>query len=92
MQSSIAGIETIKSFSLEPSQRREWRNLASKSIRRNSARQVSNILVTNLNNTVQQIMTISLVFAGVMLVLDGALSAGAIISCNMLAGKVVSPV
>ena len=92
MQSSIAGIETIKSFSLEPSQRREWRNLASKSIRRNSTRQVSNILVTNLNNTLQQIMTISLVFTGVMLVFDGALSAGAIISCNMLAGKVVSPV
>ena len=37
-------------------------------------------------------MTISLVFTGVMLVLDGSLSAGAIISCNMLAGKVVSPV
>ena len=92
MQSSIAGIETIKSFSLEPSQRREWRNLASKSIRRNSNRQVSNILVTNLNTTLQQIMTISLVFTGVMLVLDGGLSAGSIISCNMLAGKIVSPV
>ena len=92
MQSSISGIETIKSFSLEPSQRREWRNLASKTIRKNSSRQISNILVNHLNSTLQQIMTIALVFTGVMLVLDGGLSAGAIISCNMLAGKVVSPV
>ena len=92
IQSSVAGIETIKSFSLEPSQRREWRNLASKSIRRTSSRQTSNALVTQVSSTLQQIMTIAVVFAGVMLVLDGGLSAGAIISCNMLAGKIVSPV
>ena len=92
IQSSIAGIETVKSFSLEPSQRREWRNLASKTIRQNSKRQHTSIVVNNLNSTLQQIMTICLVFTGVMLVLDGGLSAGAIISCNMLAGKVVTPV
>ena len=92
MQSSVTGIETIKSFSLEPSQRRDWRNLASKTIRQSSSRQNTNILVTNLNSTLQQIMTIALVFSGVMLVLGGSLSAGAIISCNMLAGKVVAPV
>lgn len=92
IQSSVTGIETIKSFSLEPSQRRDWRNLASKTIRQGSNRQYTNMLVTNLNSTLQQIMTIALVFSGVMLVLGGSLSAGAIISCNMLAGKVVAPV
>ena len=37
-------------------------------------------------------MTVAIIFAGVMLVLSGALSAGAIISCNMLGAKVVGPI
>lgn len=92
VQASVAGIETIKAFSLEPTQRREWRQISSSSIRRAVGSQISNLVVTNVNSTLTQVMTIVLVFTGVLLVLGSNLSAGAIISCNMLAGKLVSPV
>ena len=92
VQASVAGIETIKAFSLEPTQRKEWRQISSSSIRRSVAGQIANLAVTNINSTLTQIMTVVLVFTGVLLVLAGSLSAGAIISCNMLAGKLVAPV
>jgi ABC-type bacteriocin/lantibiotic exporter with double-glycine peptidase domain len=40
----------------------------------------------------QQLMTVAVIFSGVMLVFSGSLSAGAIISCNMLGGKITGPV
>ena len=92
IQSSVAGIETVKSFSLESSQRRHWRQVASESILHSGTRDISGLVVKNVTSTLQQIMTICLVFLGVMLVLGGGLSAGAIISCNMLGGKLISPV
>ncbi|MEC7806773.1 MAG: peptidase domain-containing ABC transporter [Pseudomonadota bacterium] len=92
VQASVAGIETIKAFSLEPTQRREWRQISSSSIRRSVSGQIASLAVTNINATLTQVMTVVLVFTGVLLVLAGSLSAGAIISCNMLAGKLVSPV
>ena len=91
IQSSIAGVETIKAFSLEASQRREWRKVSSRSIRQSVQGQISNMIITNLNSTLTQLMTVAIVTTGVLLVLNSGLSAGAIISCNMLGGKLVSP-
>ena len=92
VQASVAGIETIKAFSLEASQRREWRKVSSSSIRQSIQGQISNMIITNVNATLTQLMTVALVTTGVLLVLGSGLSAGAIISCNMLGGKLVSPV
>ena len=91
IQSSIAGVETIKAFSLEASQRREWRKVSSRSIRQSLQGQISNMIITNVNATLTQLMTVAIVTTGVLLVLNSGLSAGAIISCNMLGGKLVSP-
>ena len=92
VQSSVSGIETIKSFSLETSQRRNWRQVSSENMRNTGLREISGLVVSNLTSTLQQIMTICLVFVGVVLALGGSLSAGSIISCNMLGGKLISPV
>ena len=90
-QANIAGIETIKAFSLEASQRREWRKVSSRSIRQSIQGQISSMIITNVNATLTQLMTVAIVTTGVLLVLADGLSAGAIISCNMLGGKLVSP-
>ena len=91
VQSSVAGIETIKAFSLGASQRREWRKVSSRSIRQSIQGQISSMIITNINATLSQLMTVAIVTTGVLLVLGSGLSAGAIISCNMLGGKLVSP-
>ena len=91
IQSSVAGVETIKAFSLGASQRREWRKVSSRSIRQSMQGQISNMIITNVNATLTQLMTVAIVTTGCLLVLNSGLSAGAIISCNMLGGKLVSP-
>ena len=91
IQSSIAGIETVKAFTLEASQRRDWRKASSNSIRQSVKGQITNMVITNINNTLTQLMTIALITTGILLVLNAGLSAGAVISCNMLGGRLVSP-
>ena len=49
------------------------------------------MIITNVNATLSQLMTVAIVTTGCLLVLNSGLSAGAIISCNMLGGKLVSP-
>ena len=91
MRESITGIETIKIFSLENVQRRDWRQISSKTINKNIKRSILNNIIGSINSTLQQSMTICLVFVGVILVMEGNLSAGAIISCNMLGGRITAP-
>ena len=91
IQSSIAGIETVKAFTLESSQRRDWRKASSSSIRQSLKGQITSMVITNINNTLTQLMTIALITTGILLVLNAGLSAGAVISCNMLGGRLVSP-
>ena len=91
VQSSIAGIETVKAFSLEASQRRDWRKASSSSIRQSVKGQITNMVITNINSTLTQLMTIALITTGILLVLNAGLSAGAVISCNMLGARLISP-
>ena len=92
MRESIIGIETIKAFSLEGIQRRDWRQISSQTINRDVKRSVLNNIIGSFSSTLQQSMTICVVFVGVILVMGGNLSAGAIISCNMLGGRLTAPI
>ena len=92
MHESVTGIETIKTFSLEGIQRRDWRQLSAQTIRRKTNRSLLNNILGSINSTLQQSMTICLIFVGVILVMGGNLSAGAIIACSMLGGKIAGPI
>jgi ATP-binding cassette subfamily B protein len=92
LRETIHGIDTVKTLSQEPVQRRLWRDATAKLIRLNdTAAGVSNI-GKNVNATLMNLMTVTIIFTGITLVFAGSLSAGAIISCNMLGAKVVAPV
>ncbi len=92
MRESITGIETIKTFSLEDKQRRDWRQISAQAIHRNTKRTLLNNILGSISSTLQQSMTICLIFVGVILVMGGNLSAGAIIACSMLGGKIAGPI
>jgi len=91
LRETIASIDTVKSLSQESIQRREWRSAAAKSIRRNMDMFKATNTSGSINSTLSSLMTIAIVFTGINLVFAGSLSAGAIISCNMLGAKVVGP-
>ena len=92
MRESISGMETIKTFSLENRQRRDWRQVSAQAIQRGTTKSLLNNIIGSINSTLQQCMTIALIFVGVILVMGGNLSAGAIIACSMLGGKISGPI
>ncbi|HIB20556.1 MAG TPA: ATP-binding cassette domain-containing protein, partial [Rhodospirillales bacterium] len=92
LRETIAGIDSVKTLSQEAIQRREWRSAAAGSIRRNFAMLTTSNMTSAINGTLSSLMTVAIVFTGITLVFAGSLSAGAIISCNMLGGKIVSPI
>ncbi len=92
LRETVGGIDTVKTLSQEPSQRRLWRDATAKHIRMNrSSTEISNV-GKSVNSTLMNLMTVAIIFTGINLVFAGLLSAGAIISCNMLGAKVVTPV
>ena len=92
LRSTIAGIDTVKVFALEDSQRQEWRQSTASSLYAITNRYKISNLSKSMQAVLQQLMTVAVIFSGVMLVFSGSLSAGAIISCNMLGGKITGPV
>ena len=92
LRETVAGIDSVKTLSQEAIQRREWRSAAAGSIRRNVAMSTTTNMTKAINGTLSGLMTVAIVFTGITLVFAGSLSAGAIISCNMLGGKIVSPI
>ncbi len=92
LRETISGIDTVKTLSQESVQRRQWRDATAKFIRAGGLASRVSTISTNVNSTLMNLMTVAIIFTGINLVFAGALSAGAIISCNMLGAKVVAPV
>ena len=70
----MAGIDNVKALSQEPIQRRAWREASFKSIESSRARDDITAVSTNFNATIQQFMTIAVIFVGIQLVFAGSLS------------------
>ena len=92
LRETVAGIDSIKTLSQESIQRREWRSAAAGQIRKNFTMLSNTNLTGAINGTLSSLMTVAIIFTGINLVFAGSLSAGAIISCNMLGAKIVSPI
>lgn len=92
LRETLANIDAVKTLSQELPQRREWRATAARAIVGNLRLVNSTNLASSVNTTVGSLMTVAIVFVGINLVFAGALSAGAIISCNMLGARVLGPI
>jgi ABC-type bacteriocin/lantibiotic exporter with double-glycine peptidase domain len=92
LRETISGIDTVKSLSQEPNQRRQWRHHSAGYLRASVQSTKARLVGSSINAALMNYMTVAIIFTGIMLVFAGSLSAGAIISCNMLGAKVVAPV
>lgn len=88
---TIAGIETIKGMALEPTQKREWMRRSAESVRKQFEVSRMSAMTSEVSGFLQRLMTIAIVWVGVQQVLDGVMSAGAMIAFNMLSGRVTGP-
>lgn len=91
MMDSLAGISTVKALALEPVQRKNWEDAISEHTVAHLKLGSANAVSQQISSTLQQLMTVAVIFVGVQLVFAGELSAGVLIGVNMLAGRVTGP-
>ncbi|MCT4625809.1 type I secretion system permease/ATPase [Halodesulfovibrio sp.] len=89
---SVTGIQTVKSLAIEGSIQRKWEDHLGRYV-------FSNFKMTNMSNItrgtagfLQKLMTISILYLGVKLVLNSELTIGQLIAFNMLSGQFSGPV
>ncbi len=89
---SVTGVQTVKSLALEGSMQRKWEDYLAKYV--NSSFHLSNLsnILGGLSGMLQKLMTISMLYVGVSLVLEGKLSVGQLIAFQMFANQFSGPV
>ncbi|MEP3629190.1 MAG: type I secretion system permease/ATPase [Hyphomicrobiales bacterium] len=88
---SLLGIETIKSVNGEPTMQREWENAIAASARINGKTRFWSNFATSGTQLIQQGVSVVIIFWGVFLVSEGAITVGGLIAANILAGRVLQP-
>ena len=89
---SITGIQTVKSMALEGKMVRNWENHLGDYIQSAfNLANVGNVAVT-ASQALQKLMTLAVIYFGVGLVFDNALSVGQLIAFQMFASQLSGPV
>ncbi|MCX5814996.1 MAG: type I secretion system permease/ATPase [Proteobacteria bacterium] len=88
---SVTGIQTVKSLALEGSMQKKWEENLSKYV--NSSFKLSNMstLAGAFSGTFQRLMTITVLYLGVKLVIGNQLTIGQLIAFQMFAGQFTGP-
>ncbi len=89
---SVTGVQTVKSLALEGAMQRRWEDQLAAYIR--SGFRLANMANVSgaIAGTLRQLMTISILFLGVRLVLTNELTIGQLIAFQMFSGQFVGPV
>lgn len=88
---SIHGISTIKSLALEPRRNRVWDNSSAQSVRTNFKVDKLGTIAESIVETLEQLMSVAILFVGAHMVFSGDLTVGKLIAFKMLAGNVSKP-
>lgn len=91
LDSAVNGIETVKTLALETSLKRDWEQFSTNSTLASLEQEKLAARAAQISSTLQQVMTVFVIFFGVLMVFEGTLSAGVLIGVNMLAGKITGP-
>lgn len=88
---TVHGMRTVKSLALEPRQRKVWDDSSAQSISvRFRVDQISTIAQA-LTGLLEKLMSVVIIGLGALDVFSGAMTIGALVAFNMLAGRVSGP-
>lgn len=88
----ISGIESIKSQGLEFVTESKWENFYQKQIDANFQHSISTSIAGSINNFLQQISGLIIIWIGAFLVVNGELTIGELIAFRILSSFVTSPI
>jgi ATP-binding cassette, subfamily C, bacterial LapB len=88
---SLVGIETIKFMVAESGFQRKWEHSTVFLAQNGTKLKLLSAVIMNLAQTLQQLVSVSVLVVGVYLLMDNQISMGAIIASSMLAGRAMAP-
>lgn len=89
---SVTGVQTVKSLSIEGTMQKKWEGYLGKYVRSGFSLSVMSSAAGSLSNLFQKIMTIAILWIGVILVIKNQLTIGQLIAFQMFANQFISPV
>jgi subfamily B ATP-binding cassette protein HlyB/CyaB len=89
---AVTGVQTVKSLALEGSMQKKWEDKLAQYVTASfNLNNLSNIL-GGVSGALQKLMTITMLYIGVTLVLEGKLSVGQLIAFQMFANQFTQPI
>ena len=85
------GFIDIKRLGLERDVIKEWKTVEGNFLRANDRNLASSAFISEFGTLLNNILTVVVLFVGVLMVFEGSLSAGVLIGVNMLIGKIFRP-
>ena len=91
MVEAITNIETIKSLAIEPQFVNKWENLLARYVRTTFENVKFNLVINAFSGVLQGIITMSILWYGGHMVMDGYFTLGQLIAFQMLSGQATAP-
>ncbi len=88
---AMVGIETVKAISAEGILQKRWEKAVSHSASSGVSLRMWSSIAIYFAMLVQQFVSVIVIAWGVFLVIDGAISVGALIASNILVGRILAP-
>ena len=88
---TVHGMRTVKSLAMEPLQRRVWDDRSAQTIQTRFQVETVSTLAQSVTGLLEKLMGVAIVGLGALAVFDGAMTIGALVAFNMLAGRVSGP-
>ena len=88
---TVTGIHTLKSLALEPQFNYRWEQLLARQVTKNFDNSTFNMFISNSTSLIQKISSLSILWFGGHLVIEGQLTIGQFIAFQMLSSQATAP-
>lgn len=89
---SITGVQTVKSYALEPKFEKKWGDLQADYVKASYKTSMVSATAGTTGQFIQQIFDLLILFFGAKAVMDGNFTVGQLVAFRMLSGRVSGPV
>jgi subfamily B ATP-binding cassette protein HlyB/CyaB len=89
---SVTGVQTVKSLSIEGIMQKKWDNYLGKYVKAGFNLSLMSNFAGSLSGLLQKVMTIAILWIGVILVIKNDLTIGQLIAFQMFAGQFTGPI
>ncbi len=88
---TVHGMQTVKSLALEPRQRKNWDDRSAELVSVRFRVEKISTVAQALTGLLEKLMSVAIIALGALDVFSGAMTIGALVAFNMLAGRVSGP-